>query len=162
MIRKHASSFKPRLEILEDRLCLSTITNPALVFEASYFVKNVQHQDLFLTTANGASTQQLTNDTLDDEWPIWSPDGTRIAFLHQQVTGQDIGYGGIYSIKPDGSGLTLLFDSGPTVAVYYGGDNHMDWSPDGRKIVFAGNGPDAAWVPALFALDVAKIGRAHV
>ena len=85
MIRKRTSSYKPRIEALEERLLLATIANPALVFSASSIVKGKTQVDLFVTTANGASTIQLTNDKVADTLPVWSPDGARIAFLKERL-----------------------------------------------------------------------------
>ena len=56
MMRKRMSTFKPHLDQLEDRCCPS-IVNPAVVYEATFSLKGVNHDDLFITTANGASTQ---------------------------------------------------------------------------------------------------------
>ncbi len=157
MMRKGTTSFKPHVEALEDRLCLATITNPAIVYSADFTVKGKGHRDLFITTANGAATQQLTNDTLNDEYPVWKPDGTRIAFVRQQVAGQATAAGGIYSIKPDGTELTLLYDLGTAggISLDNSSQEHIDWSPDGTKIVFAGWGPGGGCVN-LYALDIAS------
>lgn len=56
--------------------------------------------------------------------PVWSPAGTRIAFVDRD---------GLFSIKPDGSGIAqlALLDS----------PANPDWSPDGAMITFdAGDG----------------------
>lgn len=56
--------------------------------------------------------------------PSWSPDGKYIAFARS-----DSGRFNIWTMRPDGEGLTqLTFD----------GDNrHPSWSPDGRYIVYS-------------------------
>jgi TolB protein len=53
--------------------------------------------------------------------PAWSARG-EIAFTGSEGTAD-----GIYVIRPDGTGLRRVVDSG----------HHPDWSPDGRRIVFA-------------------------
>jgi Tol biopolymer transport system component len=60
--------------------------------------------------------------------PVWSPGGTRIAF--------GLG-GGLYSIKPDGSGLAQLASTPGEVG-------HPAWSPDGTRIAF--DAPDGMYV----------------
>jgi TolB protein len=60
-----------------------------------------------------------------DNFPLWSPRGDSIVFSRQ-----DAGDYEIYSIKPDGTGLTRLTRT-------RGNDAHMAWSPDGEHIVFA-------------------------
>lgn len=66
--------------------------------------------------------------------PVWSPDGTRIAFSR-------IGPGSdneIYVINADGTGSTQLTNN--TVQ-----DEYPAWSPDGTKIVFNRSSPGAAF-----------------
>jgi TolB protein len=60
-----------------------------------------------------------------DNFPLWSPRGDLIMFSRQ-----DAGDYEIYTIKPDGTGVTRLTHS-------HGNDAHMAWSPDGEHIVFA-------------------------
>ncbi len=60
-----------------------------------------------------------------DNFPLWSPRGDRIVF--SRVADGDYE---IYSIAPDGTGITRL-----TSAI--GNDAHQGWSPDGEHIVFA-------------------------
>lgn len=60
-----------------------------------------------------------------DNFPLWSPRGDVIMFSRQ-----DEGDYEIYTIKPDGTGLTRLSHS-------RGNDAHMAWSPDGEHILFA-------------------------
>ena len=141
--RKSHSSFYFSVDRLEVRLCLST--NPALVYSASQVVKGKTQVDLFLTTANGAATTQLTNDKVADWIPVWSPDGARIAFLRDRLSGI-YNVRDLHTIKPDGTGLTLLLSN---IRIDTGSGNHMDWSPDGKKIAY-GNANEF-WV-----LDVAS------
>lgn len=61
-------------------------------------------------------------DTYDAD-PDWSPDGRLIAFASSREPG------GIYTIRPDGSELSLLVP---------GDASDPDWSPDGRLIAFVG------------------------
>ena len=67
--------------------------------------------------ADGSNHTQLTTSG-ENEYPDWSPDGTKIAFRAPS--------GGIYTMNPDGSNRTL---------VIAGGDQ-PDWSPDGTIIVY--------------------------
>ena len=60
-----------------------------------------------------------------DNFPLWSPRGDLIMFSRQAEGDYEI-----YSVKPDGTGVTRL-----TTA--RGNDAHMAWSPDGAQIVFA-------------------------
>jgi Tol biopolymer transport system component len=62
--------------------------------------------------------------------PIWSPGGDRIAFL--VVCSWDYGGAGdLYTVHPDGSGLTLV------ASVGFGFPDSFVWSPDGRRFAFS-------------------------
>jgi Tol biopolymer transport system component len=71
----------------------------------------------------GSAPRRLTTDREPENYPSWSPDGTRIAFQ------RDINGAAIYVVRADGSGATRL---SPTP----GFDIQPSWSPDGTKVVF--------------------------
>ncbi|MBU7014708.1 MAG: PD40 domain-containing protein [Theionarchaea archaeon] len=71
--------------------------------------------------SDGENVRRLTNNTLMDTYPCWSPDGKKIAFLSFRDTLD------IYVMNQDGSEVTLLYDSGS-----HDGDIH--WA--GETIVF--------------------------
>ena len=60
-----------------------------------------------------------------DNFPLWSPRGDLIMFSRLAEGDYDI-----YTIKPDGTGLTRITHS-------HGNDAHQAWSPDGEHIVLA-------------------------
>jgi Tol biopolymer transport system component len=84
---------------------------------------------------DGTDRRRVTPIGLDSNDPSYSPDGTLIVFQSppDPVAGQ-----GIYSIHPDGAGLT---DLTPTLGGF--ASFHPSWSPDGSLIVFchAPSGP---------------------
>jgi Tol biopolymer transport system component len=69
---------------------------------------------------------RLTFDPADDIDPIWSPDGTRIAF-----TSDRSGQRNIYSKLSDGSGPEELLLGGTDAQ-----ENVEDWSQDGQYLLF--------------------------
>lgn len=75
--------------------------------------------ELFLLDLNTMVTLQLTNNSVKDSGPAFSPDGTKIAFVRG---------GNIAVINADSSGYTELTASA--------NDSEPAWSPDGSKIVF--------------------------
>ncbi len=87
--------------------------------------------ELYTIKPDGSELTRLTNDPAFDYQPVWSPDGSKIAF-----TRRDCGFceDHIYFINPDGTGLTRITEPGK----YYMQPN---WSPDGAKIVYAGHHP---------------------
>jgi Tol biopolymer transport system component len=64
-----------------------------------------RQEDIFVMRPDGRDLRRLTDDLARDRGPRWTPDGTAILFYSNR--------GGSYaawSIRPDGSGLTKLFD----------------------------------------------------
>jgi TolB protein len=61
-----------------------------------------------------------------DNFPLWSPRGDKIAFVRRNSAGDFQ----IFTIHPDGSGLTQLSHT-------HGNDAHLAWSPDGTHLLFA-------------------------
>jgi Tol biopolymer transport system component len=78
--------------------------------------------DIFSVGPDGSGLINVTTSRIDEYWPTWSPDGTKIAFVGPRM--------GIYSVNADGTDRTKIVDStcircrAPT------------WSPDGTKIAF--------------------------
>ncbi|HYT80924.1 MAG TPA: hypothetical protein VEQ37_17040 [Actinomycetota bacterium] len=83
---------------------------------------------LWVVNADGSDPHELDTGDVRPWWHArWSPDGPSIVFGIErlQLTG------GLWNIKPDGSGLTKLFDDPDG-----GFPGAPVWSPDGRKIMF--------------------------
>jgi len=69
--------------------------------------------------------------------PAWSPDGERIAFSGLHSVG-DRGTFEIFTVRPDGTGVTRVTHSDPADLV----DHRMpSWSPDGLQLVFSEQRP---------------------
>ncbi|NAY93392.1 hypothetical protein GTQ34_15890 [Muricauda sp. JGD-17] len=81
--------------------------------------------DIFIMDANGTNEKNLTNSKAhSDEWPYWSPDGSKIVFTSERT-----GIRQIHIINADGSGIKRLVSS-PHL------DTRPYWSFDGKKISF--------------------------
>ena len=82
-----------------------------------------EDSDLYVRRTDGSDLTRLTNtpDT-DESSPVWSPDGTKIAFSITDDVSFDTD---IYVMNADGSGQDYLTDGSYPV-----------WSPDSKKIAF--------------------------
>lgn len=88
-----------------------------------------------------APTWKVTKDFTKVSYdPVWAPDGSRIAFVSQQRTSDDI-----WIIYPDGSDPRNLTPND------WEWDKHPSWSPDSTRIVFWSN---RTGVKQIYIIDV--------
>jgi Tol biopolymer transport system component len=81
-----------------------------------------ENEEIYTLDLIDGKLKRLTNNISWDLYPVWSPDGSRIAFLTMRDQNLDI-----FVMEEDGSNQRKLFDSG-----YHDAD--IDWI--GNKIVF--------------------------
>ena len=77
-------------------------------------------KEIYSMNPDGSVQTRLTSSDGDNNVPVWSPDGSRIAFTSTR------GPSGIWVMNADGSGQSLLIPGGAGPA----------WSPDGGRIAF--------------------------
>jgi Tol biopolymer transport system component len=75
-----------------------------------------------------AEVTRLTNHPAADQFPVFSPDGTKIAFQSARDGNQEI-----YLMNADGTGTPANLSNNP------GLDSVPDFSPDGTKLTFGSN-----------------------
>ena len=85
-------------------------------------------RELWVANGDGSTQQRLLGDFGKLKWPVWSPDGDRIAFSTLVGIGSDATQH-IYVINADGSGRTQVTDGDS-------GNGTPAWSPDGRRLAF--------------------------
>lgn len=112
------SSDGQRLLFLSDRAGGQVYsTNPAF-----------KGRDVFVMNADGSAQANLTRTpTVDESWPSWSPDGTRLLYSTGQQSGSRI-----MIASGDGSNPVPLRPLDPTYR-----DDAASWSPDGTTIAFS-------------------------
>ncbi|MBN1274032.1 MAG: PD40 domain-containing protein [Candidatus Aminicenantes bacterium] len=94
------------------------ILNGRIIFQSNQDGDN----EIFLLTAKGLN--RLTDNEWDDIFPVWSPDGKRIAYAADKE-----GHYDIFIMKSDGS-KTKTVTSGPLE------ETDPGWYPGGQSIVF--------------------------
>jgi len=110
------SPTKPRLPVIGTGFVLSS-------------TRDLPISEIYSMRSDGSGLARLTNDSLQDSEPRWSPDGKRIAYIHAHKPG---GYEPNISImNSDGSNRTRLITDA--------GDANPSWSPDGLRIAFERN-----------------------
>lgn len=80
--------------------------------------------EIVVSNADGSAVTALTNNSVDDVDPAWSPDGTKIAFARFNGSVFEI-----WTMNADGTGQTAVVQLGKSTT-------HPTWSPAGNKLVF--------------------------
>lgn len=110
--------------------------------------------DIYVKQIGGDETVRVTHDPAADHRPVWSPDGTRLAFLRKRGRGADV------LLVPAGGGpeqkLAELSDLArldlEDVWSYW-----LDWSPDGRFLAASDRGADGqSWSVFLISVETGE------
>jgi Tol biopolymer transport system component len=114
-------------------------------------------RDIWTAPANGSGAPvQITKNGANDREPAFSPDGTKLAFTRGTV-----GSGDIFVV--DLRTGTLVNVSNDAVRI----DDSAEWSPDGKRIAFAGNpcadGPGTPQGgPCIFTMNADGSGKTNL
>ncbi|MCK5650286.1 MAG: S9 family peptidase [Gemmatimonadetes bacterium] len=98
------------------------------------YLTGSRHTHLYVFDVETKELIQITSGRWDEGSPVWSPDGTRVAFVSNRTE------------EPDGNSNSDIWvvaaantDKGATliqVTTNHGSDGQPAWSPDGRSIVY--------------------------
>jgi uncharacterized repeat protein (TIGR01451 family) len=106
--------------------------------------------DIYVMNWDGSAVLRLTSAPYDDTAPVWSPDGTKIAF---QSFRNGLNYQ-IYVMNADGSGQVNISNNNAN-------DTQPSWSPDGTKIAFASD-RDQAGFSSIYVMNANGSNQARV
>lgn len=90
---------------------------------------------VYLANADGSGVRNLMTSCATSGPSAWTPDGQRIGYTVAAVSSQAVQGSNIFTLKPDGSEVTLLTN-------FEGRNTFPSWSPDGSKIVFQSDKDD--------------------
>jgi Tol biopolymer transport system component len=89
-----------------------------IAFDPSVFPgEGLSDGEIEVVTVNGATVTRLTNNAANDQFPAWSPDGTKLAFGSDRDGDFDI-----YAMNANGTGTTKLSHNSVV-------DNEPAWGP---------------------------------
>ena len=96
-----------------------------------------------MPVAARGTRRRVTFDPLNEYWPIWSPDGTRIAYSSDRS-----GPGELYARRADGTGDEAVLLRTPDA------ESASDWSADGRYLFYEASPASDTTRTDLWVLDV--------
>lgn len=107
------------------------------------------NRNLFIKQTDSETLLRLTNGPESDYSPVWSPDGTKIAYLADTNKGL-----GLYVISSLGGPPQKIYT--PQGIVHWE-QRALSWSPDGKSLVFPDGEPASIHVLSLDTLQTRTI-----
>lgn len=116
----------PSAQNLATRVAI-VVPPPAPKIVVAYMFRKSTNEKwrVYVAGDNGENAKPLTTGLADDMWPVWSPDGSKLAFSSNRDGNWEI-----YVMNADGSEQTRL-------TRHLAHDWTPTWSPDSSKIIFS-------------------------
>ena len=113
---------------------------------------------LFIVDAQTGETRQLTRGEADDASPVWSPDGTKIAFISDRGEGREISWNAAVYVVPSRGGEPQEWSHGLHCFSQNPVGGAVAWSPDGESLAVIGSDDDDMGDPQQSWLFVVEPG----
>ena len=142
---------------------ISTTVRQSQIAFASYRDGNAA---IYVMNADGTGQTCLTNNSFNDSFPSWSPDGSKIAFMPFD---ENSATAAIYVMNADGTGQTRLTNNSASWWVsdlMFLPSCYLSWSPDSSKISFTSvtsdwdpNDPNSSLATAIYVMNADGTGQ---
>lgn len=107
------------------------------------------HWQIWVADARLEAAKRLTGEAADSGWPVWSPDGRRLAFDSARTDlrpSDSKQINDVFVMSADGSDVKRLTDS-------MGASADPAWSPDGSLIAFDADRGDYPAKQGIYVMD---------
>jgi Tol biopolymer transport system component/photosystem II stability/assembly factor-like uncharacterized protein len=111
---------------------------------------NLGANGISLINADGSGEQVITTSSTFDEWPSWSPDGSRLAFSREDAGNSS---SDIFVMNANGTGLTRITTASLDDVI-------PSWSPDAAQFTFTyGDCSGSDTAPDVLVMDASGANR---
>ena len=115
-------------------------TPPPILIDRYHFKEDIsgylrgEHTHLYLFDVAAKKAEVLTPGSFDDQGPVWSPDGTQIAFVSKRGTGDLDRHDNtdVFVIDAKAGAQPRQLTTSPASD----GNGRVTWSPDGKQIAY--------------------------
>jgi len=135
---------------------LASATSPGKDGRIAFMRKDAAgHWQVWVASPRLTGAKRLTAGPADSGWPVWSPDGTTLAFDSSQTDpdpNDSTAINDVFTMNSDGAGVTKLTDS-------VGASSDAAWSPDGSLIAFDADRGNHKKKQGIYVMDA---GGGHI
>ena len=105
-------------------------------------------QDIYRLNVDGSNLTNLTNNSGNDAWPVYSHDESKIAFISTRDEEYDYGNGDIYIMSSDGSNQTRLTFHKMVEK------QEILFTPDDEKIIFVSQKDNDSSADQIYSINI--------